>query len=147
MHRAEAESAAMLQVWPPLAGHTAMCHVNLLPSEGMPSWTEMEDAVVQPTDSPHLGPGLEVITSRKLTLDDGEVVDLTGVHFVFDDGELTVMVSLDETLTTLISIALPALVALIHNLRVVNAAEDTVFEAVAPAGLLVEGPWDFETSS
>lgn len=147
MHRAEAESAAMLQVWPPLAGHTAMCHVNLLPSAGMPSWTEMEDAVVQPTDSPHLGPGLEVITSRKLTLDDGEVVDLTGVHFLFDDGELTVMVSLDETLTTLISIALPALVALIHNLRVVNAAEDTVFEAVAPAGLLVEGPWDFETSS
>ncbi len=146
-HRAEAESVAMLQVWPPLAGHTAMCHVNFFPSDGLPSWTEMEDAVVQPTDAPHLGPGLEVITSRKLTLDDGEVVDLTGVHFVFDDGELTVMVSLDETLTTLISIALPALVALIHNLRVVNAAEDTVFEAVAPAGLLVEGPWDFETSS
>ena len=54
--------------------------------------------------------------------------------------------SLDETLTTLIAIALPALVALIHNLRVVNTAESTVFEAVAPAGLLVEGPWDFETS-
>ena len=144
--RAESESAAMLQVWPPLAGHTAMCHVNLFPSEGLPAWTELEDAVVQPTDSPHLGPGLEVIASRKLTLDDGEVVDLTGVHFVFDDGELTVMVSLDETLTTLIAIALPALVALLHNLRVVNAAEDTVFEAVAPTGLLVEGPWDFETS-
>lgn len=144
--REEAASVAMLQVWPPLANHTAMCHVNLFPSEGLPSWTEMEDAVVQPTDSPHLGPGLEVITSRNLTLEDGEVVDLTGVHFVFDDGELTVMVSLDETLTTLIAIALPALVALIHNLRVVNTSEDTVFEAVAPAGLLVEGPWDFETS-
>ena len=101
---------------------------------------------MQPTDAPHLGPGLEVITSHSLTLDDGEVVELTGVHFVFDDGELTVVVSLDQTLTTLISIALPALVALVHNLRVVNASEDTVFQAVAPSGLLVEGPWDFETS-
>ncbi len=144
--RTASESLAMLQVWPPLAGQTAMCHINILPSEAMPSWTDLDDAVVQPTDSPHLGHGVEVITNRKVTLEGVDDVDVTGVHFIFDNGEITVMVSLDETLTALISITLPALVALMHNLRVVNQADGTTFQAVAPQGLLVDAPWDFETS-
>lgn len=143
--RGISESLAMLQVWPPLGGQTAMCHVNILPSEAMPSWTELDDAVVHATDSAHLGPGLEVITNRTITLEGVDDVEVTGVHFIFDDGEVTVMVSLDETLTTLIAFTLPALVALIHNLRVVNKTDDTAFQAIAPQGLLVESPWDFET--
>lgn len=136
------DSLAMVQVWPPFAGHTAMCHVNILPSEAMPAWAELDDAVVHATDAPHLGPGVEVITSRAVEgLDD---VELTGVHFVFDDGATTVMVSLDETLTPLIAIVLPGLVALVRHLRVVNETDGTAFHAVAPAGLTVEGPWDFQ---
>lgn len=144
--RGESESLAMMQVWPPLAGQTAMCHVNILSSEAMPSWTDLDDAVVHPTDSPHLGSGLHVITSRTGTLEGVEGVEVTGVHFIFDDGEITVMLSLDETVTALISIVLPALVALMHNLRVVNSADGTVFKGIVPQGLLVESPWDFETT-
>lgn len=144
--RAGSESLAMLQVWPPLAGQTAMCHVNIVASEAMPSWTDMEDAVVHPADSPYLGPGVEVITNRKVTLEGVDDVDVTGVHLIFDNGEITVMLSLDETLTALISITLPALVALMQNLRVLNTADGTTFQAIAPPGLLVEAPWDFETS-
>ncbi|MBA3780837.1 MAG: hypothetical protein H0X12_03170 [Nocardioides sp.] len=144
--RDESQSVAMLQVWPPFAGQTAMCHVNILPSAAMPSWTSLEDAVIQPTDAPHLGRGLHVITQRMVTMDDGQDVEITGVHFIFDSDEITVMLSLDETLTQLIGLTMPALVALMHNLRVVNTTDGTAFEGVAPPGLLVEEPWDFEAS-
>lgn len=142
--RGQAQSLAMFQVWPPLGGQTAMCHVNILPSAAMPTWTDLDDAVVQPTDAPHLGPGLHVVTQRVVTAEEGVEVEITGVHFIFDNGEITVMMSLDETLTPLIGLTMPALIALTHNVRVVNAADDSPFEGVAPQALTVERPWDFE---
>lgn len=145
--RDEAQSVAMLQVWPPFDGQTAMCHVNILPSAAMPSWTELDDAVVQPVDAPHLGRGVHVVTQRMVTMDeDQEDVEITGVHFIFDNDEITVMLSLDETLTPLVGLTMPALVVLMHNMRVINKADGTAFEGVSPQGLLSEEPWDFEAS-
>lgn len=144
--RARSEAVAMLQVWPPFDGQTAMCHVNILPSAAMPPWTELDDAVVQPTDAPHLGAGLHVVTQRTVPAVDGGEIEITGVHFIFDNGEITVMLSLDETLTPLVGLSMPGLVALTHNIRVVSTAGGAPFQGLAPQGLLVDEPWDFEVT-
>jgi len=141
------QSLVMFQIWPPLAKRTAICHINILASDGLPAWAELQDAVVQPVEAAHLGEGLQLVTQDTVTLEGVEGVSITGLHFIFDNGEVTVMLSLDETLTPLVSGNLASLVALMENVKVVNTRDNTIFVGVRPEGLLVEEPWDFEASS
>ncbi len=143
--RAASDSHAMFQVWPSFRGETVTCHLNILASGGLPEWTEpSDDAVVHPADATHIGPGLQCTTRRVVELQDGRQVELTGVHFLFDNGDVTLLLSLDEAATPLIARALPAFVMLTQNLRMERKADGAPFEAVPPQGLVADGPWPFE---
>ncbi len=134
--RATSDSLAILQVWPPLGHVAAMCHIDILPSSGMPDWTET-DAVLHPIEAPHIGPGLQCSTLRTVQVDDLHL-ELSSVHFIFDDGDVTLMFSLSEAVAPLISVALPALVLLMHNIRMIRSSDGAVFESVLPRGVVDE---------
>lgn len=135
--RAASESLAVLLAWPPLPGATATCHIDLLLSDAMPDWTET-DAFVRATDMPHLGEGLQITTRRTVLLDGDATVDLAGVHLIFDDGQVTVLLSLRETLTALVSLALPGMVAVAQLLRVVRSSDGAAFRGARHGGLVDE---------
>lgn len=141
--RAASDALALLQVWPTLAGQAAVCYIDILPSEAMPDWTD-GDAIVHPVSSPHLGPGLHLVTQRTSRQPDGTEVEVASAGFYFDDGEVTVMISLDEIFTPLVTVNLPALVALMQNIGVVHTGTGKTFAAVAPTGLVDTDEWDLE---
>lgn len=144
--RAASDSLAMLQVWPALGPEAAMCHIDILPSDGLPDWAAT-DAVVHPVESPHIGPGLQCSTLRTVQIDDDVHLDVSGVHFIFDNGDVTLMFSLDETVALLTSIAMPAFVLLMRNIRMVRGSDGAVFESVPPRGVVVEPEWPIEETA
>ena len=144
--RAATESHAVYQVWPPLRGLTAICHISVLTGAGSPVLSEPgQDAIVHPAEAEHIGPGLQRSTRRTVHLDEDLDIELASVQFVFDDGHTTLVVGLEETVAPLVTHALPVLVQLVQNLRLTT--DHGQFAAVAPQGVIDEAPWDFEEIS
>lgn len=143
--REQSESLAVLQVWPALANATAMGHVDVLPSDALWDWTRT-DAVVHRIDEPHIGPGLQISTRRTVTLDDIDM-DVSSTAFSFDNGEVTLMVAVAETLTPLLTFALPGLLALMRNIRLVDTRNGSAFTSIEPTGVLTEPDWALDGSS
>lgn len=145
--RNASDALAVLQVWPTLAGQAAVAYIDVQPSEGLPDWTDVGDdgeAVVQPLTSPHLGPGLHLVTRRVVPQRDGGEAEVASALLVFDDGAVTVLFGLDEVYSPLLTANLPGLVELMRNVRVVSATSGADFVAVAPPGLVDTDEWDLE---
>lgn len=143
--RDNTSSIATFQVWPPIGRVTAMCHIGVYPSPDMPKWAEI-DAIVHRFDAPHIGPGLQCATQRVISNAAGADIDLAGIHFVFDDGEATLIVSLAETFEPLTVYALRGVLPLLRNLRLVRPGNGQAFQSVTVEGILEESPWQFEES-
>lgn len=141
-----ADSIATFQVWPPLSGDIATCHIGLYPSAEMPDWID-SDAIVHRFDAPHIGPGIQCSTKREVVNDDGPNVPLAGVHFVFDDGESTLVVSVAEGYEPLTVYALRGAMALLATLRLVRSSDGKSFRSVEFDGVLEDSPWQFEESA
>jgi hypothetical protein len=142
--RAAVSSQAMFQIWPSLWGVVAMCHINIVQSRELPAWEEVEDAVLHRTEAEHLGPGLQCTTRRAIEVEKDLHVELIGVHVVFDDGEVAVVLSLSESVSPLITRALPTFVRVMENLRLVRTSDGTSFASIPPEGLTAETPFPFE---
>lgn len=143
--RAASDSLAMFQVWPAVGYDTVMCHVDILASDGLPDWSHT-DAVVHNVVAPHIGPGIQCSTRRIVSVDEEMEVELTSLHFIFDNGEVTLLLSLDEAPAPMISLATPAFVLLMSNLGMLWSGDGTTFEAIAPTGVVDGGAWPFEES-
>lgn len=138
--RATSPSLAIFQVWPVSLPATVQCHVNILASADLPDWSTVGDAVVLfPIEAEHIGPGLQLAV-RRTVVDEGETVELMSLHYVFDDGDATLMLSLEESLPPLIGAALPGLVGLKDTLRMVRE-DGTPFVSRAPEGVEPADIW------
>lgn len=144
--REEADSIAMFQVWPPLGGEAVTCHIGVFPTAEMPDWVD-SDAVVHRFDAPHIGPGIQCSTKRVASIEGGPEIELSGVHFVFKNEEITLVVSLIDSLELLMVNALRGALALLGQLRLVHSGDGHAFESVAFDGVLEESPWRFEVSA
>lgn len=140
------DSVAMFQVWPTFGGDAAVCHVGVFPTAEMPNWID-SDAVVHRFEAPNIGPGIQCSTKRNLPTDGGPDIELSGVHFVFNDGESTLVVSLAEAFEPLTVYALRGVLALLHSLRLIRPDSGEQFQSVPPSGVLEESPWRFEESA
>lgn len=138
--RSDSDALAMFQIFPAVGTETVNCYINVLPSAELMAWREL--GLVQPAESPHLGPGLQCSTHRTIEAE-GNFIEVAGVHFAFDNGVVTLLFSLDENLAPLISRALPGFVALMQNVRM-NSADGDPFVAVQPEGIVSEAPWPIE---
>lgn len=141
--REASDALAMFQVLPAVGGETVNCYVNILDSAGLMDWDQL--GLVQPADSPHLGPGLQCSTHRTIEAE-GHFIEVTSVHFAFDNGDVTLLFSLDENLAPMISSAMLGFVALVQNVRM-ESADGRPFASVPPPGLLVEDAWPSEEDS
>ncbi|NGN96064.1 hypothetical protein G5C66_25415 [Nocardioides sp. KC13] len=144
--RDRTDSIAMFQVWPTFGGDAATCHIGIFPTAEMPDWTD-SDAVVHLFEAPHIGPGIQCSTKRIVPNDGGPDIELSGVHFIFRDGESTLVVSLAEAFDPLTVYALRGVLALLHSLRLVRPDTGQPFQSVAFDGVLEESPWRFEESA
>lgn len=144
--RDQSDSIAMFQVWPPLGGDTATCHIGVFPTAEMPDWLD-SDAVVHRFDAPHIGPGIQCSTKRVVSIEDGPDIDLSGVHFIFKSEEVTLVVGLDHTHELLTVNAIRGTLALLGQLRLIRSSDGQKFQSVAFEGVLEESPWRFEVSA
>ncbi|GGR60122.1 hypothetical protein J2S40_004363 [Nocardioides luteus] len=140
------DSIAVFQVWPPLNGDAATCHIGVYPTAEMPDWLD-SDAVVHRFEAPHIGSGIQCSTKRALPNDGGPDVELSGVHFIFRNETSTLVVSLAEAFEPLTVYALRGVLALLHSLRLVRPDTEEAFQSVAFEGVLEDGPWRFEESA
>lgn len=140
--RASSPSVAIFQVWPVRLAATVQCHVTILASADLPNWSEVEGVSLFPVEGEHLGPGLQCAVRRE-DPDDGELLSL---HYVFDDGDSALLLSLDESLAPLIGAALPGFVMLKDVLRMTRA-DGRQFAAVAPTGVAIDEEWALEDLS
>lgn len=144
--REQADSIAMFQIWPPLGGEAATCQIGVFPTAEMPDWID-SDAVVHRFDAPHIGPGIQCSTKRVASIEDGPEIELSGVHFVFKNEEITLVVSLVDSVELLTVNALRGALALLGQLRLIRSSDGRAFESVAFEGVLEESPWRFEASA
>ncbi|UFU07089.1 hypothetical protein [Ruania halotolerans] len=139
--RSTSPSHGIFQVWPTRAPAAVTCHITILARADAPRWTEL-DAVVHAIEAPHIGPGLQC--SIRGTVDrDGVSIETASVHLVFDDGETTLMLSINESVAALVALALPGLVALMESIRLVGP-EGASFRSRAPSGIVEDPPWQIE---
>lgn len=141
--RASSPSLAMFQVWPLPAAAAVMCHISVHPSDDLPDWTTLEDVVVHAVAAPHIGPGLQCTVRVRERGAGGEEFELVSVHQIFDDGDLTLVLSLDEAPALLMAPALPGLLALAGVVRM-HRGDGTPFVSVAPPSIPDESPWQLE---
>lgn len=139
--RAESPSTMIFQVWPILGPLALSCHVNVLSSDGLPDWSDL-GAVVHSAEAPGIGPGLQCSVRRTLHEGD-ERIDLMSVHFIFDDGTTTLMLSLDETIAVALARALPGLTGVLESVRM-ERSDGTTFISIPPDGILEDAPWQLE---
>lgn len=139
--RRRSPSLAVFQVWPMRYPTAVMSHINVVPSAGLPSWAQSE-AVVHPIEAPHVGPGLQC-TVKDVVWEDGQRFDLTSMHLIFDNGDVTLMLSIDEAPTPLITFALPGLFMLMDNITMARR-DGLPFSSIAADDVLQPGPWQVE---
>lgn len=128
--RSASASYATYLVWPVLAPAAVMCHIDFAASDDLPNWKELE-GVVHAADARYLGPGLQYSTRRQVAAQDG-LLDLSSVHFVFDDGDVALMLTLEESISTLISHAVVGFTRLKDALQVVKGDGTAFTSRVVP---------------
>lgn len=130
-------SYAMYQVWPRAVPAAVMCHVNVVASQDLPDWRTL-DGVLHLADARYLGSGLQYSTRRRVEGVDN--VDLVSANFIFDDGDVALMLTLEESLPPLITPALVGLTILKDALKLTRA-DGSAFTAVAPAAVVKDESW------
>lgn len=136
--RATSPSYLMYLVWPVASAAAVMCHVNLVASKNLPDWPTL-DGTLHAADARYVGPGLQFSTRRAVESADGPV-ELNSVHFAFDDGEIGLMLTLEESVSPLVSRALVGFVFLKDALRLIRD-DGSVFASVPPAALVEDSTW------
>lgn len=138
VERETTDSDALFQVWPMPFPATVLCHLNLVTSSTLPVWSEV-GGIVYPVEAPHLGAGVQVSTRR--TEDD---VDLVSVHLVFSNGDVALMLSLEEAPAPLIARIEPEFMLMSEAVRL-QSSDGAQFVGILPDGQLPEeAPWQFE---
>lgn len=138
--RAESDALALFQVWPVVGAAAVMCRVAVVRSDTLPG-PDDTDAVARPIGAPHVGPGVQYSTSRTLGSGADQVV-LSSLHLVFDDGDVALALSLEESVAPLIAHATPGLAILKDVIRMRRVRDGAPFVSVAPQGLTVDESWD-----
>ncbi|MGY0538415.1 hypothetical protein ACW14X_12930 [Nocardioides sp. YJ-D4] len=128
--RSASPSYAMYMVWPVLAPAAVMCHIDFTASDDLPDWKEL-DGVVHAADARYLGPGVQYSTRRQIEAGGG-LLDLSSVHFVFDDGEVALMLTLEESISTLVSHAAVGFTRMKDALQVLKGDGTAFVSKVVP---------------
>lgn len=140
--RDEADSVAMFQVWPARGPASVVCYVTVLPSSGLPDWFEISD-VVHSVEAAQIGPGLQCMTRREVIAEDGTPLEVSSVHLVFDNGDVTMMLSIDEAIAELVTLALPGLLIL-KEIIAMQSSDGVPFRSLPPSGITEDAPWRLE---
>ncbi len=136
--RASTDSDVLLQVWPVPYPATILCHLDLVTSATLPHWPDV-DGIVHPVEAPYLGQGIQVSTRG---VEDG--IELASVHLIFDNGEVALVMSIEEAPAMLVSRVLPEFMMLSEALRI-DGPDREPLVGVLPVGQIPEeAPWDFE---
>lgn len=141
--RESSDALAMFQVLPAVGGETVNCFINVLPSAELLDWRDF--GLVQAAEAAHIGPGLQCSTRRTIEAE-GNLIEVAGVHLVFDDGDTSLVFSLDETLAPLISSALLGFLALVQHVGMVGE-DGRRFASLPPAGVPPEDVWPLQEDS
>lgn len=139
--RADSGSYVIYQVWPVVAPAAVICHVNVVSSNDLPDWSEL-DGAMHAAEARYIGPGLQFSTRRSVDGPEGPV-ELNSVHLVFDGGDVALMLTLEESLAPLVSRALTGLTVLKDALQLTRA-DGTKFVSNAPVGIATDEPWPFD---
>lgn len=139
--RARSRSFVIYLVFPVATPAAVLCHLNVMASEALPPWSAL-DGVVHSAEAPHIGPGVQFSSGHRVYAG-GRPTELCAVHFAFDDGEVALLMSLEESVPVLISRALPGFVQLKDALRM-ERRDGGRFTSVPPEGVLEEAPWRLE---
>src|SRR5690625_3557069 len=135
----------VFQVWPVFAPVAALGRVIVVPSREAPAWTKI-DGVVHRVHAASVGPGLQWARRRTVIDDEGEKYELCSLSYVFDDGESTLIVALEETAVELVSRILTGFVGLLDSIRMETENGDS-FASVEPRGILEDSPWTLEEAT
>ena len=141
LDRRSADDLLSWQVWPGAMPVFATVHARIVASAAIPDWRS-SGASVAPFESATLGPGGQV--SGTASLDD--VRPGTTAAFVihaFDDGESTVVVSVEPTLAEVLALSMTGLAGLIDRIEV-ERPDGSAFRSTPPAVFVADGGWPIE---
>lgn len=136
--RRKSDSLAMFQVWPVLWPIATYCHLNIVPSGSIPNPSTF-DGFVQTAESRYLGDGLQYSTRRWGKFDESEI-ELIAVNFIFDDGEVALLISLEEGIAQVNSYAAMSM-AVLKDYLAVTRSDGKSLRGRRHKGVVLEEEW------
>lgn len=134
--RADAESYAMYLLFPVRAPAAVMCHVNLVRTEDLPAWDELQGRL-HAVEARNLGPGVQITTEISVDGDDGPQ-QLVTVIYVFVQEEAAIVVTLEPSLPPLIGSAMVG-VGMFMNAVAVTRPDGSPFRAEPTTAPIITG--------
>lgn len=139
--RERSDAYALFQVWPVMSAAAVTCHLYVVESESLPDITKW-DGILHAANAEHIGPGVQLSARNELLFDGGTVV-LESVNFWFTDGEVSLLLGVDECIPQLAASVVRGLSIFKDLLRVVRE-DGKVFESALPPGAPIDEPWPIE---
>lgn len=136
--RDESDAYALFQVWPVMSAAAATCHLYVVESDSAPDLTTWE-GTIHAAHAEHIGPGVQLSARKELDFDGGSVV-VDSVNFVFSDGEVLLLLGVDECIPQLAAQVVGGLTSLKDLLRLVRE-DGKVFESVLVPGAPADESW------
>ncbi|MFE6645500.1 hypothetical protein ACFVJS_02975 [Nocardioides sp. NPDC057772] len=139
--RERSDAYALFQVWPVMSAAAVTCHLYLVENESSPDIAKW-DGVLHAAHAENIGPGVQ-LSARNEWLFDGGSVLLESVNYMFTDGEVSLLLGVDECIPQLATSVVRGLSTLKDLLRVVRE-DGRVFESVLPPSAPVDESWPIE---
>lgn len=139
---AQSEPLATFQVWPVNQPVSLLCQVHVVAGDFQPQWSSDARVVTHEAAGEFIGSGVQYSVGRRFEFEGGEL-DVVSVHFVFTDGDISLVFSLSESPAQLSARALVTFSILKDSVRL-ERRDGTLFRAVTSPGAVVDDVWRVE---
>lgn len=139
--RETSDAYALFQVWPVMSAAAVTCHLYLVESDSLPDIAKW-DGTLHAANAENIGPGVQLSVRNELLFDGGAIL-LESVNYMFTDGEVSLLVGVDECIPQLAASVVRGLSIFKDLLRVVRE-DGKVLESVLPPGAPIDESWPIE---
>ena len=139
--RERSDAYALFQVWPVMSAAAVTCHLYVVETESLPDIAKW-GGVIHAANADHIGPGVQ-LSARNELLFDGGVVLLESVNYLFTDGEVSLLLGVDDCIPQLATSVVRGLSIFKDLLRIVRE-DGKVFESVLLPGAPIDETWPIE---
>ncbi|WP_143055227.1 hypothetical protein [Nocardioides luteus] len=141
VERERSDAYALFQVWPVMSAAAVTCHLYVVETESLPDVAKW-GGILHAANAAHIGPGVQ-LSARNELLFDGGVVLLESVNYLFTDGEVSLLLGVDDCIPQLATSVVRGLSIFKDLLRMVRE-DGKVFESVLLPDAPIDESWPIE---